>query len=111
MNIDKEKIINNKNKVFKFSSKHKYSISILLLVIYLGFVDETSFLNRYYQKQNIKAIESEIDNYKKNTNINLKRLEDYNRNSNNIERLAREKFYFKKDNEDVFVIIDNSEDN
>jgi cell division protein FtsB len=111
MNIDKEKIINNKNKVFKFSSKHKYSISILLLVIYLGFVDETSFLNRYYQKQNIKAIESEIENYKKNTNINLKRLEDYNRNSNNIERLAREKFYFKKDNEDVFVIIDNSEDN
>lgn len=109
MNFDKEELLNKGGKLWKFFVKHKYITTLILFLVYISFIDQTSLLFRYNQKKNLKTIELELENYKKNTLESERRVNDLKNDSRNVEKLAREKYYFKKDNEDVFVIVDNSE--
>lgn len=69
----------------------------------VGFVDDNSCYNRYLRLQEIATLEEEIDMYRslyEEDTRRLNALEVYD----NVERLAREKYLMKRDNEDVFII-------
>ncbi len=69
----------------------------------VGFVDDNSCYNRYLRLQEIATLEEEIDMYRslyEEDTQRLNALEVYD----NVERLAREKYLMKRDNEDVFII-------
>ncbi|PHS61729.1 MAG: septum formation initiator [Flavobacterium sp.] len=94
------KIKNNK-WVQIFSNK--YLIIILFFVVWMLFFDTNSYLihqelNDDIEKlENIKAVyKDEIDNDK----LFIENMKD----SNELEKFAREKYYLKKENEDIYII-------
>ena len=70
----------------------KYVVTLAIIILVVGFLDDNSFLNRQ------ERIE-EIEQYEEDTR-KLESLEEYE----NVERLAREKYLMKRPGEDVFVI-------
>ena len=88
-----------------FTQKRIIIIIISIFCIWILFFDQNSFLHRLEaKKEQKKLIESKIDlqNKIKETNEELKSLN----NDEYIERVAREKHWMKKSNEDIYIIKD-----
>ncbi len=83
--------------------KNKYAITVLVFIIYSLFLDENDIFKIRENKSKLKELEeierASIDHLEDtyNTLEKLKQIE-------NVEHYARSKKFFKKDNEDIFVI-------
>lgn len=90
------------NKYFNFFT-NLYIITSLLFLFWMLFMDTNSFLFH-------KELNAEINNLKeqkKKLKIEIEKdkkiIEDLN-NIDNYEAYAREKFFMKKDNEEIYII-------
>ena len=82
---------------------NKYVLILILFLVWMVFFDTNSFLFHKELNDDIESMEKNNDSRKKdieNDKILLKKLRD----SNELEKYAREKYYLKKDNEDIYII-------
>lgn len=79
-------------------------ITIVAFMLNLTFFSEYSLVKRAKNKIEIANLKSEINKYKKEYNKNTRILENMEKDPQYIEKVAREKYYMKKDNEDIFII-------
>lgn len=85
--------------------RFKYIFVLGIFVLLVGFVDEHSLYNRYANRQQISTLKQAIrereDQYKRDT-------EQFNSlisAEGTAEKVARERYYMKADDEDVFVVV------
>lgn len=81
----------------------KYIVTLFVIVLIVGFVDDNSIMNRQERIENIDKLQAEIAVLKAQYDDDTRRLnelEEYD----NVVRLAREKYLMKRPGEDVFVI-------
>ena len=92
-----------KNKTwFKFAS-NKYVLVLLVFIVWMLFLDNYSYLDHRLLNNQIDELNRQKEYYKKeisNDQINIKQLKD----PAQIEKYAREKYFMKKDSEDVYII-------
>ena len=62
------------------------------------------FYNKYLSRINAYCLEKEIKHYQKEIEINSKKLNDLHTDKEGLERFAREEYFMKKPNEDVYII-------
>ena len=94
---------------WKFLGRHKYLITVLIFIVLVGFVDENSILYRIELQREEAAIRSEIEKYREEYRESTRKLNELNVDSNSIEHIAREKYFMKKPNEDIFVFAEDQE--
>jgi len=95
------------NRLWGVVCRFKYVIVIVLGVIVVGFVDENSVLRHARNVSRISELGEEIDRYRgiyERDNDELRMLE---RNPKAIERIARERYFMKSADEDIFVLSDD----
>lgn len=85
--------------------KNKYFVTALIFVGWLLFFDKNDILSQYEYKAELKSLQEEKDFYTKEITVIKRDLNELSTNLSTAEKFAREKYYMKKDNEDVFVII------
>ncbi len=87
---------------FKFLS-NKYVWVLLFFVTWMIFLDNYSYFGHRVLDTQINELEDNANYYKeeiKKDQENIKQL----KNSEQIEKYAREKYYMKKDSEDIYII-------
>jgi len=87
---------------FKFLS-NKYIWVLLSFVIWMVFLDNYSYYGHRVLNKQIQELEDNKEYYQNEINKdkeNIKKL----KNPDQTEKYAREKYYMKKDSEDVYVI-------
>jgi cell division protein DivIC len=87
--------------------KNKYVISLLVLLVWLLFFDRNNLVDRYKDVRNLKQLKEEKDYYKEKTQTTHKRLNELETDKENLEKFAREQYLMKKEDEDIFVIIED----
>ena len=90
---------------------YKYLIVIVVGVLIVGFFDDNSLLRRVKLQLQISKIEDEIDAFNKKNEAEKKELNELKRNPKAIEKIAREQYFMKADDEDIFVLSDDEQDN
>ena len=95
------------NKLWSFVRSHKYFITLLTFAAIIGFIDENSMLQRMQYTREEMELRSEIEKYRKEFEESTARLNELAVDSESIERIAREKYFMKKPNEDVYVFEDD----
>ena len=65
---------------------------------------DSSPYKRYTYDEKIRSLEKEIKHYQKEIEINSKKLNDLHTDKEGLERFAREEYFMKKPNEDVYII-------
>ena len=65
---------------------------------------DSSLYKRYTYDEKIRSLEKEIKHYQKEIEINSKKLNDLHTDKEGLERFAREEYFMKKPNEDVYII-------
>ena len=87
---------------FKFLS-NKYVWVLLFFCTWMIFLDNYSYFDHRILDQQIEDLEDNAAYYKeeiKKDQENIKQL----KNPEQIEKYAREKYYMKKDSEDIYII-------
>ncbi|RZS93284.1 FtsB family cell division protein [Aquimarina brevivitae] len=82
---------------------NKYVLIVLLFVIWMLFFDTNSWLIHRELDQEINELENNKEYYIKEIvkdQKNIKTLKD----SGELERFAREEYFMKRDNEEVYII-------
>ena len=86
--------------------RFKYVIVIILGVALITVIGENSLLQRYRYAKQISDLEEEID--KQNTQYlhDSLRLVQMERDPDVVRKIARERYFMKANDEDIFVLSD-----
>lgn len=88
--------------------KNKFFLVTIAFVVWMIFFDKNDLFSQYQYHQQVKKLKQERDFYQKETAKVSKDLDELTSNPQKLEKFAREKYLMKKDNEDVFVIVPDS---
>lgn len=89
--------------IWDFTGRHAYLVTTITFIVVVGFLDPNSYYHRFLHKKEIQHLEDEIKNYEDIYTTDTKTLQELNANPKSIERIAREKYFMKRPNEDVYV--------
>ena len=82
---------------------NKYILVVIFFSIWMLFLDNYSYLEHRILDKEIEEIEDNINYYKteiKKDSTSIKEL----KNDDQVERYAREKYYMKRADEDIYII-------
>jgi cell division protein FtsB len=89
-----------------FFLRHKYIVTISAIIIIVGFLDENSIWNRHKRKAIMNRLQSEIQVNRSEYEKADKQLKALDGNHEALEKIARERYYMRRENEDVFVLVE-----
>lgn len=77
------------------------TIGFLVLTFTAG---DSNLYKRYTYDEKIRSLEKEIKHYQEEIEINSKKLNDLHTDKEGLERFAREEYFMKRANEDIYII-------
>lgn len=92
------------NMIWGFLSHYKYLIVIVVGTLMVGVVDENSFRQRISYGLQINELKSEIERYNRQYEADAKRLRNLQHDPKGVEKIARERYLMKADDEDIYVL-------
>lgn len=105
------KDIKKPNKTLRFIKKYvlnKYLLTIFLFLVWMIFFDSTSFLVINELNGNIAKSEKQLIYYKGEYEKNNAFYNKLMNNKSEKEKFARENYFMKKPNEEIFIIVVDS---
>lgn len=90
-------------KLIHLVTHHKYAATIIVFVVLIAWLDSNSLYNRYILYQEQRQLQEQIDAYSAQYQRDTKLYHELQHDPNAAIRIAREKYYMKNDNEDVYV--------
>jgi len=88
--------------------KNKYALSFIVFVVWICFFDRNDLITQWDRKQELQKLEVSTSFYEKEIANTKKDLVDLKNRSAILEKFAREKFYLKRPNEDIFLVDDSA---
>ena len=82
---------------------NKYLLILILFLIWMFFFDTNSFFIHNELNHDVNALEDNKEFYKeeiKRDKVFIEKMKD----SNEVEKFAREEYFLKKENEEIFII-------
>ena len=98
-----------RNGIKSWFFKLKYVIALVVFIIAIGFVGESSIVNRLGQQREISKLKEEIDEYNRKFEQDRKTLEALKHDPEAVKEVARSRYFMKTDNEDIFIVEDEEE--
>lgn len=83
--------------------KNIFVIIFIVFSLWMLFIDSNSLMIHHELNEDISDLETEKEYYKKEIEKDKKAIKELS-TEDGIEKLAREKYYMKKDNEDIYII-------
>jgi len=84
--------------------KNKYLISLTAFIVFVLFIDHNDIFIQLDRQQQLKTLLASKAWYQQQIEFTQKNLDALQNNSAALEKYAREKFYLKRDNEDLFIV-------
>ncbi|MBX7204463.1 MAG: septum formation initiator family protein [Bacteroidia bacterium] len=85
--------------------QHKFKIITLVFLVWMTFFDKNNFIDQYHLRAQYQSIVDERDYYVTQIEQAKKEREQLFTNSEALEKFAREKYHMKKDDEEVFIMV------
>ena len=78
----------------------------MALVVWIGFFDKNDIPTQMDFRKQVKSLQEERNYYSSEINNISSDLRDLSTNPKTLEKFAREKYYMKRDNEEIFVLVE-----
>ena len=86
--------------------KNKYLITTIVLTVWVGFFDKNDIRTQLDFKKEVKRLTGERNYYASEIKSITTDLRELSTNPKTLEKFAREKYYMKRDNEEIFVLVE-----
>jgi cell division protein FtsB len=87
---------------------NRYFLTVVGFAVWMTFFDRNDFLLEHTYRNKLNALRKECAYYDKEIKKNKTTITELFTNSKNLERYARERYFMKRDNEDIFVFVDRN---
>lgn len=89
--------------------RNKYVLTIAVFTIWMLFFDQNNVVDRIRMSSEIRQLEEDREYYQEQIRKDSARLNELTTDRENLEKYAREQFLMKKENEEVFVVIEQKD--
>jgi cell division protein FtsB len=86
--------------------KNKFFLASLAFIVWMVFFDRNDMASQLDYRSKVQKLEEEKDFYTKEIAKAGKDLDELTTNPDRLEKFARERYYMRRDNEDVYVVVD-----
>lgn len=86
--------------------KNKYLLTGLFFVVWVVFFDRNDLFSQYSYRQQLKKLENDKTYYLKEIEANKLVMDELMSDPEHLEKYARERYLMKKENEDIFLIVE-----
>lgn len=87
---------------------NKYLITFVAFVVWIMFFDDNNLKQHRKNIQELALLEEQVDFYKHKIETDKRKLYELQTNDENLEKFAREQFFMKKADEDIYVIVEEN---
>ena len=85
----------------------KYAVVCVVAVLIVGFLDENSLWNHLKNRERIEELTEEKTRFNAAYERDKAKIRELDRNPKAMEKIARERYFMKADDEDIFVLSDD----
>ena len=87
---------------------NKYLVAFVLFAVWITFFEEADYrlLDQRENKQKLVQLKEQKVFYRDKIKSDQRKLSELQTNDETLEKFAREQFQMKKENEDVYVIVE-----
>jgi cell division protein FtsB len=86
--------------------KNKFFLASTAFIVWMLFFDKNDVNSQFEYRSQVNKLEAEKDFYTKEIKTAESDLQELTTNPEKLEKFARERYFMKKDNEDVFIIVE-----
>jgi cell division protein DivIC len=90
--------------IWNYLAHYKYLIVIVVGVLVVGVIDDNSIRQHIRYQIQIAGLRSEIDKYNAQLEKDTRLLKEMRKGPQIFGKIARERYFMKADNEDIFVL-------
>ncbi|MCL2414344.1 MAG: septum formation initiator family protein [Bacteroidales bacterium] len=94
-----------KHPYFKYLT-NKYVITLIVFAVWVTFFGSNNLLSQWKLRQQLKERRAEREYYRREIETNRRNIYFLDNDLEHLERIAREQFLMKRDNEDIFIFIE-----
>lgn len=84
--------------------KNKFFIAFAAFVVWIAFLDKTNLMYQYQFQSEVNKLEGQKEFFIQEIKQTREEQQELLSSPEKLEKFAREKYYMKKDNEDLFII-------
>ena len=88
--------------------RNKYALTAIIFLIWILFFDQNKIITQVQYHQELNKLEDEKEFYQIELVKIQADLNELQSNPKSLEKFAREKYLMKKDDEEVFVIVEEN---
>lgn len=85
--------------------KNKFALTLTVFLIWIAFFDGDSWINRYQNIQRLHELEEEKEEFLLKIEADKEAIKEI-KDPEFLEKFAREEYYMKKDNEEVYIVTE-----
>jgi len=85
----------------------KYGLVCVVGIVLVCFVGKNSMLAHLRNKVYLSTLSDEVEKYEDQYKSDMRKIRELNHNPKAMERIARERYFMKADDEDIFVLSDD----
>ena len=89
------------------SAIFKYAVVTIAGILLVGFLDANSLWSHLKNLHRINELTEEKEKYNADFQRDQAQIKELDRNPKAIEKIARERYFMKADNEDIFILSDD----
>jgi len=90
--------------------KNKYLIAVVVFLLIVLFIDDNNLMERFNLMSERSDLNTQVEFYENKIQESNRKLEELKTDSASLEKFAREEYFMKKDNEDVYIIVEEETD-
>jgi cell division protein FtsB len=85
---------------------NRYVLMTVGFLVWMTFFDKNDFLTTYSYRSTLEDLRTQKADYENEISRNKAYLDQLHTDTANLEKFAREKYLMKKENEDIFVVVE-----
>jgi cell division protein DivIC len=83
---------------------NKYFLATVFFIVWMFFFDHNDIVLGFKRRQELHELRDKKEYYQERIKSTREELNQLKQNASSLEKVAREKYMMKKDNEDLFII-------
>mgnify|MGYP000846876290 FL=1 len=85
--------------------RNRYGAGILCFIAWIAFFDDHDLWTTYKLRRELSSLKEDHAYYAAEIQVTRERIHQLNSDAALLEKFARERYMFKRENEDIFVLV------
>jgi len=90
--------------------RNRYLLTIAVFLVWVILFDNNNLIDRFHDMATLRQLQRDKAYYQERIEEDRRKLMELRTDNENLEKFAREQYYMKKDDEDLYIIVTSKEE-